>query len=50
MNNSLIRDYYSYIDDNKKINLELFFSNAYECLGLQEYCLKMKYITSGIVE
>jgi predicted AlkP superfamily pyrophosphatase or phosphodiesterase len=50
MNNSLIRDYYSQIDDSKKINFELFFSNSYECLGLQEYCLKMKYITSGIVE
>ena len=50
MNNSLIRDYYSQIDDNKKINFELFFSNSYECLGLQEFCLKMKYITSGIVE
>ena len=50
MNNSLIRNYYSQIDENKKYNFELFFSNGYECLGLQEYCLKMKYITSGIVE
>ena len=28
----------------------MFFSNAYECLGLQEFCLNIKYITSGIVE
>ena len=50
LKNSFIKHYYSQIDDNKKINFELFFSNAYECLGLQEYCLNMKYITSGIVE
>ena len=50
LKNSFIKHYYSQIDDNKKINFELFFSNAYESLGLQEYCLNMKYITSGIVE
>ena len=50
LNNPLINDYYTQIDNKKKIKFELFFSNGYECLGLQEYCLNMKYITSGIVE
>ena len=49
MKNFFIK-HYSQIDINKKINFELFFSNAYECFGLQEYCLNIKYITSGIVE
>ena len=31
---------------NKKINFELFSSNGYECLGIQEFCLKKKYMTT----
>ena len=47
---NIIQNYHILSDDKKKINFELFFSNAYECFGLQEYCLNIKYITSGIVE
>ena len=31
---------------NNKINLDLYISEGYECLGIQEFCFKMKYITT----
>ena len=35
-----------FLEANKKVNMELFISNGYECLGLQEFCLKMNYIST----
>lgn len=37
------------LESNNKINFEIFSSNGYECLGIQEFCLKMKYMTTCTV-
>ena len=38
-----------FLEAKKKINFELFTSNGYEFLGIQDFCLKKKYLCSCTV-
>ena len=38
-----------FLEANKKMNFDLYTSKGYECLGIKEFCLQMKYITKCTV-